>query len=57
LLISVKNAVFYYKEFIEYLNKDVEGRLNLVTKYSPLFIFIENKKIKDKDKDEPAEGK
>ena len=57
LLISVKNALFFYNEFIEYLNKDVERRQNFVTKYSPLFIFIENKNTKDKDKDEPAEDK
>ena len=57
LLMNINNRLFFYKEFINYLNNDIEKKLYSITKYSPLIIFIQNKNTKNKNEDEPAEDK
>jgi hypothetical protein len=55
--VNINNRLFFYKEFINYLNNDIEKKLYPITKYSPLIIFIQNKNTKNKNEDEPAEDK
>ncbi|MGN6630113.1 MAG: hypothetical protein ACTHKJ_09625 [Candidatus Nitrosocosmicus sp.] len=57
LFLNINNRVSLYREFIDYLNKDIERRINSMTKSLPLFILIENKNTENKNKDEPAEDK